>query len=294
MRQLRYNYASNLLTFEYPAEWNGGLISGVGLSVTDSDGVELLALDDATIYTATTLGSAASRYSSSITLAAGATALSAHNHILIAGTTGAERHRVKGYNSVSRVVELENLLENDHDIGDAVHGLWCTYTLDTSDTDVFLPGLVITCLWTPVGHGIAATELYQISKMSLDIGGLELRFSRLYPRAYSAIKTPSDRFEDFVQEAESQLSNELSGNGLDIQRIIDTDLVAPVLMAKIACLWTMDGDIDRQDERDWFERNYDRQLGFLTKNPIWSDHDQDLATDSDENSDHPLFFERGW
>lgn len=294
MRQLRYNHATNVIRLDFPAEWVGEDISGVTLTINDRNGDELLAAQALTLYTATTLAAATERFVSSAVLASGATALTPGDAVSIDGIEGAERQVVKGYDSTTRTVELEGLLENEHALGDAVTGLWGTYTLDTTTVATWTKGIVVTLIWTPTGSGQAITEAAQISASALEVAGLEQSFSTLYPRAYDALKKPVDRFSAMTMEAKRQMNNELIGRGMDINRIVDDDDIAPALMAKIAFLWTLDGDIEKQDEREFLSNNYETQFGFLISNPIWTDSNQDTIEDEGEVTDHPYLPERGW
>jgi hypothetical protein len=291
MRQIRYNNSGNVVRFEFPSEWSGSALSAMTLTVNDRNGDELLSAQAVTLYTATTLGSAAARFAGEIILAAGAGALSPGDPILIAGASGAEKHRVKGYSATTRTVTLEGILENAHDSGDAVYGLWGVYTLDTTTVATWPKGLVCTLIWTPTGTGIAVTESAQISYAALDIEMLERRFSRLYPRAYNAFTRPVDRFADMVAEAEIQLASEVD---MDIQRIVDQEAVGTALMAKMAFLWTLDGDEQMIDERKFLAEECQKHVGYMTRNAMWTDSDQDTVEDTGELSSHPAIFERGY
>jgi hypothetical protein len=297
MRQIKFNTASVDLRFEYPLEWASADITDLTLTIKNRLGTNIRSGESLTLYTATTLGADAARFASSITLASGAGALTQGDPIRIAGVEGAEIVRVKGYNSTTRVVELESILENAHDSGDAVTGRFGDITIDTTDTDVFPAGLVMTLVWAPFGTGKTTTESAQIAVSALDVEGLDRRFARLYPRAYDAFTKPVYRLADMLDEAERQVRLELRSNNIEYERIIDQDIIAPAIMAKMAWLWALNGDIAKQDERDAIGQEYSKQFALVLRMPIWTDFDQDFSQDSDtdgETTSHEHIFEGGW
>jgi len=266
----------------------------VTLTIYDTAGVELLAADDLTLYTATTLDGAVARFLSTITLDSGADDLLIGDSILLCGIGGDEVMRVKGYDTTNQVVELEEILDNAYADGDAVYGLFGDINVDTSDTDVFAAGKVVTLKWIPSGSGAPVVESAQIAKTILDISGLRAQFKDIYERAYDAYKEPNDKFNRMVKAAKLEIDAELNANGLQMDRIVDQSRIAPVIMAKMAHMWTYNGDEAKLDEREFLTTDYNAKLALLLKDPIWADHDQDLVEDEAEVTSHEHIFERGW
>lgn len=295
MRNLEYNNAAQTLRLEFPDEWNPPDISAVTLTILDRDGTELLAASACTLYTATSLDGDANRYASTITLDSAAGALVQGDRIFIAGEAGNEKQTVRGQDLTSEIVTLEGILYHDHVDGDVVDACWCTISVDTSTVATFTAGLPITLLWTPTGSGSPFTESAQIAKTTLSIEGLEERFRAVWSRAYEDFINPQDKFSIMRAEAERQLKAELLSDGLNMDRIIDQDRIAPVLMARMAYMWTLNGDVNKEDERKAIGDEYNKLVAQLKRDPIWQDSDQDFVEDEEvETTSHETYFERGW
>jgi hypothetical protein len=293
MKQIRYNSAVPL-RMEFPVEWDPKLLTGLTLTVKGRDGVELLAADAATLYTATTLAAAAPRFSGDIILDAGATDLVQLDPILITGVAGDERHTVKGFDSTTKAVELERILDNPHDSGDAVYGLFADYELNTTTVTDFPAGKKITLIWTPAGTGVPITETAQIAKSELDIEGFERDFRDLYERAHRGLTEPRNKFAPMLAQAERRVENELRADGLDIQRVVDQSLLTPLIMAKLAWMWALGGDEGKEDERQVYGAEYQNEKNRVLSWPIWADDDQDNVEDEGEIKTHTPTFYRGW
>jgi len=294
MRQLRHGSSAQPIHFDLPAEWDPTLLSALSVAVNDRDGAVLMSADAATLYTATTLDGAVSRYSDEITLASGAGALKIGDALLLVGAEGELRAIVKGWDNATKTAQLEAFTELEFADGDAVYGTFADYSLDVSDTDVYTAGIVIELIWTPTATGRIISQQVQVSNSVLDIAGLELQFQDAYERAYDAFKSPRDKFDRMVKQAERQLSNELEADGLDIQRIVNQDDITPMVMAAMARAWVMNGDKDSEDERMHIGAEYDRQIGILKKMVISTDDNQDGVEDDDEVGAHPHIFQPGW
>jgi hypothetical protein len=294
MRQIRYNHATNVLRMEFPPEWDGKLISGVTVGIKDREATELLAAQSVTLYTATTVDGDVDRYANTIVLDSGAGSLSIGDPLLLCGAAGDEVVRVKDYDSTTYTVTLETILQNEYADNSPVYGLFGSYTLDVTDTDTYTTGLVLVLTWTPTGDGSPTTELAQIAVSELELVGIELAFNRIYQRAYDAFKRPVDIFDDMVEEATRQVRYELLASQLDIHRVKDQGVITPLVMAKMAYLWSLNADEDKTDERVVINAEYDRQLGIVKALPLWVDTDQDEVEEEDEVSDHGWMPNRGW
>ena len=306
MRQIPFGGSSVPLHFEFPIEWDPTIIKSVTLAIKDRDGVELLAAQDLTLWTQTTLDGSTSRYADSLILndvseGVDPDLLRISDPILIASSVGDERHRVKGYNQTTKVVQIEGILENDHDDNEDIYGLFGDYNLDLSSATDFPAGILITLIWTPLGLedvivGPSVTAQVQVATSSVEIPGLERRFSRNYKRAYNDFKVPTDIFADMAEEAEIQVSSELSSlqPPIDIHRIVDKELVTEAIMARMAWIWAMNGDQQREDERKVIKSEYERAVAFLKARSAWQDNDQDLIETEEETTSHEPIFGKGW
>lgn len=294
MKQLKYNASDNVLNIEIPEEWNIEDLTSLNITIKDVDGVELLASTAVTLYPDTTLDGAVSRYAGTITLAAGATAVSKSDGLLLAGVGSHEVVRVKGYDSTTRIVTLEQIVDNEYDDSTPVYGLFGSYTLDTTTTTTFVLGIQCTVIWTPTGTGHETRELYQVSKSVTDILAIRRRFEMLYPRAYSAYTRPVDKFEKMLFEAEEHLKTSLESVALDYERVVDQSITSQVVLALLAYMWTWNGDMEIEDERKFLKSEYNKKYKLLISLPIWQDNDQDDTVDDGEITSHEHFFERNW
>lgn len=294
MKQLKYNTNDNVLDIEIPEEWNIEDLTSLNITIKDVDGVELLASTAVTMYPATTLDGAVSRYAETITLAASATAVSKGDGLLLAGTGGHEVVRVKGYDSTTKVVTLEQIVNNEYDDLTTVYGLFGSYALDTTTTATFVLGMQCIVVWMPSGTGHETRELYQVSKSVTDILALRKRFERLYPRAYSAYTKPVDKFEDMLFEAEEYIKTSLESVALNYERVVDQSITSQVVLALMAYMWTWNGDIEIEEERIFLESEYSKKYNQLISLPIWQDNNQDDTVDDGEVTSHEYFFERNW
>lgn len=294
MRQIRYNHATNVLRFEFPVEWKGDDITGATLAIKDRDGAELLAAQSLTLYTATELDGAVAQWQKVITLDSAAEDLAPGDPILIDGVAGPELRRVKGYDAVTYEVKLETILQNDHADADAVYGLWGTYTLDTTTVATWTAGLICTLIWTPAGAGQATTYDVQIAKSTVEVEGLARRFSSLFPRAYKSFTDTTNRLDDMVAEAKSQVYEELDLNNMDLPRIVDQDAISTAIMYKMAVLWAEGADLDKQDERNHLLKQYESKKAIALSRVIWIDQNQNSIEDDGETTDHEHKFARAW
>lgn len=296
MKQIQYGESAVPLRFDFPAEWDPADVSAVTLTIKDDSATTLLAADAMTLYTATSLSEDALQYTSSIVLDSEAGDVAPGDMLVIEGAAGTEMVRVKAYVSATQTAELEGILKYDHAEDDSVFATWATYELDVSDTDTFLNGLTMVFIFTPTGSGQVTRDEYQISSAVVDLGGLEKAFSVIYPRAYDAFTQPTDNFQVYLSEAERQVKNELlaQNNAFDYDRVVDQDMMAPVIMAKMALLWTLNGDENKEDEREALGNDYAAQIGILLNRTKWTDSDQDDAKDEEEISDNEPIFNTGW
>lgn len=294
MKQIRYNDDANVIKFLFPPEWDPQLISDVELQITDENATVLLEDTSINLYTATVLDEAAIRFASSVTLDSEAGDPDIGDPMLIAGDAGDETVFVKGYDADNQILTIEGTLNNAHEAADAVYGAFGSYTIDTTTVADFPAGRSVTLRWTPTGDGVAITELRQIAKTSFDLGGFERDFKDHYWRAWNDMKNPHEKFIRMAGLAELEVSDELMGAGLDLQRLIDQDRLRPLIMAKLAYNWTLNGDENKKDEYEKLGLNYSNKYDRVLQWPLWIDHDQDLKKDESEVSSHPHSFHRSF
>ena len=295
MRQLEYDNDEFTIRLEFPHGWNIDTIDHVYLKVTDLNGEELLADDEIDLLTDTTTGATASARDDTVTLDADVSPEPGDRLYLADSVDGpSEEIVVKNYSSAAKLITLKYELLNDHTDGTGVYGLFGTYDIDLSDTDVYTLGKQVVLTWTPhdSGHnsvGLPFKERAEIALFKLGLSGIQERFRSLYPREYEAISEPYNRFESFVEEARSQLQIDLSLDGIHIDRIPNSELLIPAYMAKMRWLVLLSGD-DRYDtERKVAMDEYTNQIERLKMQPLWQDDNQDEVKTSDEFDDHAQF-----
>lgn len=292
---VKYNEASNVLRLRFPVEWDPSLVTAATVTVNNTAGTELLSATSATLQASTTTRSAISRFADTIQLDASyAGTISIGDQLKIVGVGGSEVVIVKGYDSTSKDVTIENVLNKEYESGDTVYPMYATYTLDTTTVADYPNGLNIRVTWTPTGSGNATDQIYQVLQTVLEIEGFEQRFRSLYPRAYEVLSRTAGRFDSVRETAEMRLYVDLQSDNLDLYQIKDQRVIAPVMLALTAYLYTLNGDKDIEDERKALMIDYDDRLQALKRLPIWVDTDLDGIEDDDEITTHQTTFERGW
>jgi hypothetical protein len=290
MQQIKYGDSSFTLRLEFPEHWDTESITGVTVAVTTRGNSSLLAAQDATIYTATTLGAAASAGDAYVTLAEGADAPSPGDIMIIAASDDGDRERivVSHYDSVNRYLYPEDYLESAHSSGAAVYGAYATYALDASSATNYPKTAIVVVTWTPDSDDTAVTEEYVVAATSMAGGGLWADLSNSYPTVYEKIAgRDKDRLEDVIR---SRFGNALRHRGLDINRVKDQTLLSDgmVLFARFIIL--SDSSVENEtymraktEFKDW--------LDMLAASPIWQDFDQDGAEDGDTGEVQPHYIE---
>jgi len=301
MRQLEYDNDEFTIRLEFPHGWNVDVIDSVEIKITDLSGSELLADTAADLIDDTTLGAAASERADTVVLNTDTSPESGDRLYIAASAAGpAEEIVVENYDSATKTITLKYELLYAHSSGAGVYGLYGTYDADLSDTDVFLLGKQVVLTWTPLDSGDASAglplkERAEVALFQLGIQGLQERFRSLYPREYEAISEPYSRFDSFVDEARKQLQIDLNLEGLNIDRVPNSELLIPCYMAKMRWLVLLSGDDRYETERKVAMNEYNTQIERLKLQPIWQDDNQDEAKSDDEFEDHSQYvgLERG-
>lgn len=302
MRQIQYNNAAFGLRFEYPHEWDAESITGVTLTVKDLSGVELLAAASTTLFSAANIqvngGVVADTDQFLIELTASGTipdfVPGDRMRIAQSASGPAEDVEILNYNTTTELATLTRDMRYAHADNTRLYGLYCTYDLDTSDTDVFPLNKQVVLTWTPDTDDLPVRERGEIVISEFRVLGFEERFAALHPREYRISMSPERRLFRFLEEAHFQLGNELRVRGLYIDRVVDQAILVPALMAKVRWLILLNGDDAYREERQVCLDEYVRQFDLLTTGPIWADDDQDEVRDDEELNDYgPRFWERG-
>jgi hypothetical protein len=295
MNTVKYDFASNVLRLNFPAQWDPALVSAATVTVTDTAGTELQAADAATLPGSTTTRTAVSRFATTINIHASyAGDISIGDQLKLVGNGGSEVVIVKGYEPIDRIVEIYGTTDNEYERLAGVYPMYATYTLDTTNTTNYPNGSNIRVTWTPTGAGNATDQMFEVLQTALEIEGFEASFRALYPRAYDVLSKTPGRFEEVRDAAEMRLYVDLSSDNLDLYQIKDQRVIKPVMMALTAYMYTLNGDKDIEDERNALRVDYDDRLASLKRLPIWVDTNLDGIQDEEEITTHQTTFERGW
>lgn len=303
MKQLRYGSSAITLRLEYPREWKVEDITEVTVAIADRAGTELLAATAITPWSSVGIQTSAdaSVFEISTPLEVSATGsvpdLAPGDRIRIGDSADgpAEDIEVLSYDTTIDTPTFIRGLLYDHSDGSPVYGMFGTYDLDASDTDVWIPGKQVVITWTPDTDDSLIVEMAEVSVSEYAIPDEERIFATLYPREYRALIEPEPRFAKIMDEAHHQVRHEMLVRGMDVDRVADTRLLRPTIMAKARWLVLLDGDDQSENERVVAIEEYQRQLELLSRTPIWSDNNQDGALGDSEIDDHAqsLGFERG-
>jgi hypothetical protein len=288
------------LRLEFPLTWETENLSSLTLAVNDRAGNVLEAASAATLRTATELDGAVTAGDMTITLDSGAADVVENDtlYIFASGSDPSEEVEVASYDTTAYVATLKRPLLYDHVDAAEVYGAFATYDLDASDTDVFELGEQLVLEWTPtwvadeVEMGGIVRERAEVVQYETLVADFRQRFAALYPREFEAVTEQYNRFEDLYFEARRQVKTELALRGMDMDRIVDADLLAPVLMNKIRWLILVTADASYEDERETCSNEYGRQFELLCNSTIWTDDDQDGMIDDEEVSTYSPIFDR--
>ena len=292
---ITYTNDTTSIELQYPRSWDPFALTGATLQVADTDGTEIMAATAASRYTQTELADDAARYTRTLELDAAAADLQIGDLIHIEGVNGYEIHTVRGYDPTNKIATTELPINRAFETGATVDRLSVICTVDFSDTDVFAPGTQIVLTWTPAGTGAPFTLLAEIeADDQINLAEFTKDFQALWPRAYSALKDPADRFDIVIRLAQDELRMTLASRGLDIARVKDQRLLNPPLMTLVARYWALNGDERLEDERKLINSMLSASIEALCKLPIWVDHDGDGILDDGEEQSHPVIFERAW
>lgn len=284
MEQIKYGDDAFALRLEMPPTWDIESITEVTIGIKHGT-TELLAATAATQYTATTLNGALTPSGGTATIANDAGAVVEGDRLRIAASAAgpAEDIEVHSYDSSTKVITLRRELNDGHSDGTAVHGMWCTYSLDASDTDTWGKGYIVEVVWTPDSNDEAYTDRYVIGTTAFASSRLWRDIELMHPALWKRYSghTPED-LSDLEGAIAARLEQEMWSSHMDLDRIRDMPIVAPILtQCAIMVLYSSGGD-EHQTEYERARDTFHAQLEKLKANPIWIDYDQDGAIDDDE------------
>lgn len=283
MRQIAYDNIS-AIRLDFPPDWNPASVTGVGFQADTTGGASLEAYAAATVYTATTLNAAAAVGDSTITLPSNAGTLYPGDRLQIAsGTLGpAEEVEVVFYNSSTKVATLKHELEYAHASAIAVRGLWATYSLDTSSTEIWTAGLQIVITWTPLGSAeymIPIKERAEIAKFFFSVPDFARRFETRFPREWLIAKP---RLNLIFEEAKRCVERDGLHNSWHIDRQVENLDVQELILLKARELVTDMGGETWSHEQNKAGERYKKEFDSVMAAVRWQDDNQDGVMDDDE------------
>jgi hypothetical protein len=273
-RQIPYNNSAATLRFEFPPNWVAQTITAVNIQITDLDGADLLAETATTLWTATTLASAASVGDPTVTLTAGTLSPGDRLQIAASATGPQESIETQHYNSSSKVVK----------------GLFCTYDLDTSTVATWVKTKQLLIKWIPVGSDdLPYHEEAEVAVSQLAMADFERRFRFDFPREADIVarKGPLS-FQKHHENTLKELGARLGNRGALMNRLQDQasseDLILALARFKVTRAagdkWTYENGVA--------EKEYERQFEIFAADPKWFDDDQDGVRDAAEIDDHSV------
>jgi hypothetical protein len=282
MKRLLYGNSSQVLRLDFPDSWRASVPSAVNLVIKDNAGTELVASTAATLYSATTLASAATATATTVTFASNTDPWTEGDRFnILASVDGAsENCEVLSYDSTSEVVELKERLQYNHTTGINVKPNFCVYTFDISTTTTYTKGKELTVTWTPNNNRAPITERYEIVIADFELQDIQEKFSSKYPVEYDNKRKNWDTFYNNCVEL---LRLELSMDGFKLSRLKEPEILNPVILPLMAynANMSMGGD-SRITERNAAFAEYTRLLGKVKQEHNWFDDDQDDIKESGE------------
>jgi hypothetical protein len=279
MKPIKYSDDSFVIRGEYPDRLarHAESITGVNVTISSIGGTALVAETAATLYTATTISADALHGSMYIVLAAESEEPSEGDRFLIGVSADgpAEQIICDHYDSDNRYLYLERELQYSHTSGAAVVGLWATYDLDASDTDVYTKGREIRVLWDPDTDDEAWPDIYRVTGASSAPPGFWSAFQVLYPTEYE-MATNRD-LPELEERLRSMFRHQFTALRIDVERIQDGERLTDGMLLFARYILT-DEDKHKLAWVDWFKT--------LCSDPIWEDINDDGVKDENEDQIH--------
>jgi hypothetical protein len=273
------------MRLEFPLTWDAKAISSVDLTIATLDGYT-----ESTIHCTlkTPLKLTANALVDDIEIVLSGNVLAKDWLRLQDGYGAFEDVEIKSFDG--NTATLKTVLMNDHAIGTDAYGMFCTASVSTVDTTKFSSGKQLVLTWSP-SSGFPVVERAVISSTKIQIPNLSERFKNIHPREFDVLEDDG-RLEEMLDEAVNQLSTELRLRSIFIHKVIDTELLIPVLLSKIRVLVLSNAAPSLSEERVVAKAEYFQQLELLCNSDVFQDVGDDGIVD--EKISHQIFFERGF
>jgi len=263
-----------VLESERPVKWTHD--STVTVDVIDLQGSVIVDGGTVDVYTGDTLAVAAVAGDFEVVLSAG-NAINAGERIALGSDLkGYQIRTVESYDTATKTITLENCLDENLDVGNTVSGEQLSYTLDASDS-AFDSIKEVSVRWISDGDGLTMTEMWDVSSVENQPAGLVADFTLAYP----ACNVPSDQVERLADRAEQWMISYFEVRLRDYKRIVDNEVAKETLMAKMAMMVAVGGDL-QEEQYVRIVKTFDDGMSLLDGLPIWIDDNENAIEDEGE------------
>jgi hypothetical protein len=139
---------------------------------------------------------------------------------------------------------------------------------------------VITAIWTPVGSDdLSVSQAYDIGCMAFNMSDFERKFSIMYPNSY---RVAQERFNDLVEISRDRIKQIIEGLGLQFEKIVDGDILNPLMLEYINLLILQAGGDNTSVEYERAKECYQRELSQIQNSHIWADINENKTEDEVE------------
>ena len=252
------------------------------LTITDTNGTELLAATAVDVYAGDTLASAAERQVNQLVLTTGE-ALVAGDIVRVTGDNFWEDIEVQSYDADTKTVTLRDRTDIAFPAGSTVAGRWMSYTLDASDTDTWAHLDTLVLIWTWNATDEPQREYAQIVKYKYDPGALQNKFRSRFLKYHELLQ--DGQWDDEVSTAYNTLRVKFLARGKNIDRLIDKyDIFDELILLLVAIHICLAGDDNDQIEYERLMGNFNQLFGDVAELPIWTDDDEDNIEEESETA----------
>lgn len=267
-KHLKYDEAATPLFLDHSAY---PPVSGVSLSIFSDYGGEILASTAQTIYPATTIDAAISYGDTTITLAAGSTAVQEGD--LLQFENPKEVVEVDSYDSAARILYLKDEIVNDRLSGDGIYGASLRTTVDTTGSD-YENGQRVILVWEIDDE--QRREIALVSSNAYSYHVVLRNLNELYPSVWALIEGREFRF---IEIALDMFRGQLALIGVDIDSMPDSAKVDNLFTYYAKWLAISRGGERWIPERDLAWSDYVRNEEAFTSTAQWQDKDHDNSID---------------
>jgi hypothetical protein len=199
-----------------------------------------------------------------------------------------EEVEVVAWNASSKIATLDRDLRWAHSNEASITALWATYALDASNADTFPLNKHMVLRWAADTDDLEITERAEIAKFGFAYPGFEEAFATLYPYEYEVASQPEGRLPALLDEAHMRIRHECLLRGMDFNRVVNNEVLLPVVSAKVRWLILLNGDdrYNAAEERELAQSEYNRLFELLASSVIWTDENQDEIQQEEEVTSH--------